>query len=456
MRHAEGATAIGHQRPERPHLAAAVAAGADSARYKFLLAAVLAVTLLLRAGWAAVAGVNVRARFLFDPTIYDVFANHLLRGNGFVMFDDKPSAFFPPGYPVILASLYKVFGTQLAVAWAANSVFATLTCLLVYAVGRRLFDPGVALGAAGLFALFPGDIFYAGLTMTEATFGCFFLGVIYLFIIWNAAAVSLWHWLIFGLALGALTLVRGVTLLYPAVPLAVWGASVGCTTSTIKKSAVIALGLAIVVAPWTVRNYVSMGYPILLAIDGPSAFFNAHNPLAFGGQTPAMHDLRHQLWPDLVGKPYSSVEVEQARREMRYGLDYMLAHPVREISQVPKRLQHLFEDDHWALNPLLNVLTPAWNRRCGLAADGYFYAVLLLALAGVRRAWNTPPAAILFFTLGYFLVLHGVLFFGESRYHAPLIPILCLFAALGARSLWSRGKQRFAEPLTRAAGAAPM
>ena len=34
-------------------------------------------------------------------------------------------------------------------------------------------------------------------------------------------------------------------------------------------------------------------------------------------------------------------------------------------------------------------------------------------------------------TVGYFAFLHGVLFVGSARYHAPLYPVLSLLAAAG-------------------------
>ena len=71
------------------------------------------------------------------------------------------------------------------------------------------------------------------------------------------------------------------------------------------------------------------------------------------------------------------------------------------------------------------------DRALALLADVPFYAVLVLALAGARRAFSRrrPAALILPMSAIYITLLHGALFAGDPRFHAPLLPVLAILAA---------------------------
>ena len=112
--------------------------------------------------------------------------------------------------------------------------------------------------------------------------------------------------------------------------------------------------------------------------------------------------------------------------ELRYGLHYMLTERCHELSLIPRRLYYLYKSDHHALLPSV-VERPA-----AILADAYYFGVLGLAVVGLRGVSSVPLARVLPFTIAFFSIVHGVLFFGEPRYHAPLVPIFAILAARGA------------------------
>ena len=316
------------------------------------LAAVLVLAFAVRLRCAFALRTDVRATFLYDMSVYDLLARHLAHGEGYVGYLGQPTAFFPPGYPAALGAAYWLFGDGLATAWTMHALLGALTCLLVYAIAARLFTPAVGLAAAAILAVFPSDVFGATITMSEVTFGVLLAAILYLFVRWNDAvpAVPASRWFLFGLVLGAAALVRGIALPLLVVPFVVWVRAHGLRTAA-ARTAVAASALLLVVLPWTSRNYLVMGYPVLLGGDAPGAFFNAHNPLAFGGQSAEMNDLREREWPWLEKLPPPEREVAAARAEVRYALGYMVAHPRQELGLVPWRVYYLYASDHYALPP---------------------------------------------------------------------------------------------------------
>jgi hypothetical protein len=81
-----------------------------------------------------------------------------------------------------------------------------------------------------------------------------------------------------------------------------------------------------------------------------------------------------------------------------------------------------------------------------LLANGYFFTVAAIALVGFvyswsrawRLAWVLPLAVI------YFHLVHAFVFLGQPRYHAPLVPLFSVLAALAL----ARFRSGF--PITRA------
>ena len=61
----------------------------------------------------------------------------LAHGAGYVMpWSGAATAYWPPGYPFFLAGLFKLFGQHVALAWGANIVLGSLTCVALYFIGR--------------------------------------------------------------------------------------------------------------------------------------------------------------------------------------------------------------------------------------------------------------------------------------------------------------------------------
>jgi len=391
------------------------------------LAALLLAAFVVRLGWAMFSQVDVRHEFLYDSSSYDLFARHIIQGKGFTGYLGEPTAYFPPGYPAILGATYLIFGDKLVVAWALNAFLGALTCLVVYALAARLYSRRIGLWAAALLTFFPGQIAAAAVTMTEVAFSFLFTVAIALFVRWTDEDVPTRRWFGLGLLLGAASLVRGVALPFVVVPFACWLGLVGWRTA-IRRTSVVVLGVALVVLPWTARNWIVMGSPILISGDGSAALFVAHNPLAQGAESFAFNGIVRKEWPWLAKLRQPEREATTLKLELMYGLRYMVTHPWHELTLIGPRLLMLYGGEDHGTPP------KGFERVVGAVADPYYFVVLALAVIGLRGTLSDRRARVLPFTFAYFTLLHGVLFFGGPRFHAPLVPILTILAARVGRS----------------------
>jgi 4-amino-4-deoxy-L-arabinose transferase-like glycosyltransferase len=76
-----------------------------------------------------------------------------------------PTAWVPPLYPLLLATVFKLFGIYTAKsAWVIltiNGVFSAATAIFVYEIAARCYNRQVAVWSAWLWALYPAAMQYA-------------------------------------------------------------------------------------------------------------------------------------------------------------------------------------------------------------------------------------------------------------------------------------------------------
>jgi len=403
-----------------------------------------------------------RWKFAGDATTYDRLARGLAEGHGFVAQSGEPTAYLLPGYPFLLGAAYGLFGDDLLVAKLLNVGLATLTCFFIYRVGSLAYGPGVGLLAAAIFALFPGDIYFASTTLSDVFFVCVLCGSLWAWLAWShgEARRGPGRWLLLGVLSGIAALIRGVALFLPVVFAVAWLLDPGRGRDVLQRTFWLVVGMALAIAPWTIRNQRALGSPILLSTGGGYVLFNSHSPVADGTQGPGFMAFREQTFPDLVRLPRPEREVALSKAQTRYALEYVWSHPLRELRLVPARLYHLYRHDHAAFAYLAGpapgrrgqlgnaMLGEPWRSRWSALANGYFFAVAAIALLGFvfswsatwRRGWIVP------LTVVYFHLVHGFIFLGQPRYHAPLVPLFSVLAALALARLLGR------LPVTRVAG----
>ena len=92
-------------------------------------------------------------------------ADSLVHGQGFCCLFRQPTgptAWLAPVYPLLLAAIFKIFGSfTLASFYTAalmNSVFSALACVPLFYAGKRIASTGVAAAAGWVWAIFPSGV----------------------------------------------------------------------------------------------------------------------------------------------------------------------------------------------------------------------------------------------------------------------------------------------------------
>jgi 4-amino-4-deoxy-L-arabinose transferase-like glycosyltransferase len=398
---------------------------------------VLALALALRLAWALITRWHPMAAD--DAYFYDVTARALANGRGYIQPTGDPTANWPPGYPVVLATAYVLFGEKVIVAQLLNVALGTATVWLVYLIGRRLFGHWEALLGAGIVACFPSLILYTGVTLSEITFTFLALLAIYLLIVeaQSGRPRDLRLLLGAGLVLGLAALTRGQALLLPLVLVPFWFRSGIPWRPIAHKLVVLALAMGCVLAPWTVRNLVQLHAPVLISTNAGVDFWIGHHESATGNFD---YSVEFGLALEVA---LSHPELDGAAREVRInndgfrkGLAFAATHPAQELILPFKKFFWLYYSDidgvRWNEGRGLQNFLPGLIREGLLAlSDVYYFAVAGLVVIGVRRWFSLrdPGRLLLISLVAYWTFIHLV-FFGSPRFHAPIMPIVALLAGL--------------------------
>jgi 4-amino-4-deoxy-L-arabinose transferase-like glycosyltransferase len=201
-----------------------------------------------------------------DQVGYRQLGQVLAATGKFTRFPDAvpfvPDVLRMPAYPLFVAAIYKIAGVhQLPVALAQTALFA-LTCLLVFAIARRIASERVALAAALVTALFPPIPYFGALVMTEVLTTFLFTASI-----WMALrALESRRTMTFaaaGVLIALTTLSRPVFVLFPvalaAVGLIVFPVAGVKQRPSLLQWAALVGAFTIAMVPWSMYNYVTMG-----------------------------------------------------------------------------------------------------------------------------------------------------------------------------------------------------
>jgi hypothetical protein len=421
-------------------------------RTRWLLLAVVAVGAVLRIAWALRAESPVELR---DPVLYLILGDNLAHGNGYSYgpgIDQGTTAYYPPGYPLLLGAVTWLVRLVLPgavdifpVAIALNVVLSVATIPLVFVLGRRLVGRRVGLAAAAVWALWPNLVFHAGIVLTETLF--LFLFVLMLIVALGdpgaARSPGRARVVTVGVLLGLCILVRPVSIVTAPVFLVLWWGN-GLRAAAWRLALVGAVAVAVLV-PWSVRSTLAMDAPVALSLNLGDNLCIGHNPSARGGYG----SLQPHCFND-TGLRRPESETRRQSENIRRALRYVRDHPGTTLARTPNKVWITVDRDDDGLDVAEDfgsrpIMSDAARSALTAAANGWYLLVVAGAAVGAVLLVRRPDPA----RRGLFLVAVGLaqlvpplLTFGDPRFKMPVYPTLAVCAAVAAVAGWDRLRGR--------------
>ena len=404
----------------------------------WLVIAVVLLAFCVRLAWALYSKADPTDGRWDDSLLYHFLAIGIRDNFNYVNpFTGVPTGVWPPGYPTFLAGVYSLFGVSVVAAKVSQAVIGALTVGGVYILGRQLFDRGAAGLAALLLAVMPGQIFFAGILWSEVLFTLLFvLSLIAIAALPNRPARERLAWAATtGLLIVAAAYVRETGLSLILVAALYWGWSLRSWQASVRFAGVLALVVVLLIVPWAVRNSAQLDGLIVLSSSTGTNFWRGHHEGATGG-----FDSIDPLIDRSKPRDQPGGEADAHQRGIREGLNFLVRNPVEEVKLMGAKVRLLYQGDTRGLTLAEaqgQLFLPDRLRTVlGLLADGVYYAVLVFAgLAVIRWAREggsrplLPALTIGIVTLGY------LVFWGDPRFHFPLMPVFCLLAGWALSTL---------------------
>jgi 4-amino-4-deoxy-L-arabinose transferase-like glycosyltransferase len=310
---------------------------------------------------------------------------------------------------------------------------------LTFLLGLALFRSRMtAVAAAFLVAIHPGFIAYSGILASEPLFTFLtLLGTLWL--VKGQAQPS--RWVLGGIAFGLACLVRPQAAVLPALILAcvwLWDSPFRREYPFWRSFALAHAAMALVLVLWIIRCSVLMGSVFFVSTNGGDNLVIGAHDRATG----------RYVNPDLL-RPTNLSEVERDKAARALGKDWILHHKRAWLGLARPKLEEAFlagrDPAYWGFQKEFGKLTAP-----GMGSDKPLYVgmrdysvgfsrwLLYLSIFGVvagliaQRGRREPPAfpATPLAVIGA-SALVVVVFFGNSRFILPVVPLMALWAAHG-------------------------
>ena len=407
------------------------------------LIGILLVAALLRLGhWWAVRDQPFVHDLVMDSWEYDQWGQTIASGD---WLGDQPF-FQAPLYPYLLGALYGAIGHSVTAAYLLQIAVAVLSLLALYAAGVELGNEGVGLVAAALAAT-TGVLIFHDVQLLKESFATSAMAVL-LWGLLRARRVDRWPpWLGCGVLLGVVAGLReNALLIAPLLAALPWVGRSNARRAAAASAALLA-GVALALLPWAARNLIVTGEPLLTTYQGGVNFYignhpgasGTYQPIVPGKQIPELERSEPvRLARQALGRPVTATEV--SRYWLGRSLTWAREEPGAFLALQVRKLR-LF----WSFYEWPDAVDFYWMRERSPAlvlAGVEVGSLALLAcvgaivVAGAWQLWSPVFAVVLGWTAA------TVIFFVFSRYRLPMVPALCLLAAVPLARLGALARER--------------
>jgi tetratricopeptide (TPR) repeat protein len=388
-----------------------------------------------------------------DAEYHDQWAQSILKGEDFT-----GGVFFrAPLYPYFLAAVYKLFGHNYFAARLIQFIIGSLSCVLVYLLGRKVFNRRVAIIAGVMASLYGVLIYYEGellLPVLEV-----FLNLLFIFTCIKARERASYKlWFLSGLLLGLSALVRPNILLVGAA-IFIWiilepasQCKIQFPRSLSKKTILnlgyLVLGVILLILPVTLRNYIKGHDFVFISSQGGMNFYIGNNPKSDGAT--AIFPGGSATWWGSYGDAVRLAEKNEGRSLKpseisdfwyKEGLHFALNQPFQFLKLMLKKFALFWNGNELSNNrdfyffarnaPILKLLI--WKFIIyfpfGLITPLGLAGIILFHLKSSLKVLKERDFVNLLEIFLFVYMLSVILFFVTARYRVPVLPVIIIFAA---------------------------
>jgi hypothetical protein len=367
-------------------------------------------------------------------------AANLVAGRGFSsplqFLPTGPTATLVPVYPLLLAGIFKLFGTYSTlsslVIRTVDCAFSAATAWPLAAIGTIVFGKKAGRAAAWLWAVLPTSIFYSIFWIWDTALAGLWMALLVLATLKLRGSGRLTAWIGYG-ALWAVGAMINPSLLGVLPFLAVWALwpQISAPARAAKLAAMSALVFAIGLAPWTVRNYAAFHKFIPLRS-------NFGLELWSGIRVDQADGLRSLVQPNdnpAEARRYAQMgEIAYMEDDRRQAWALIRDNPANAALLVLRHIEETWLDlrdppvDAWMAGSL--------SDRLAMLGNALFFGFCFAGVLGALRLQKEEAVPLLLVLLTYPLVFY--ITHASLRYRQPIDGIMLVVAVYAVGDLFMR------------------
>ncbi len=385
-------------------------------------APLIAALILLLGGAAYCAYLGNVLRFLPDESDYLTLAKNLVSQRAFTLDGTTPTAFRPPGYPLLLAA-GMLIGLDVAELRWLNFVLLAGSLLLLAAIVRRMTTSAwAACIACGLFSCYPVLIYTAGTFYPQTLAGFLLLLCVWGLPLMADETVKPVRLVVSGLALGLLVL--SVSLFAVSAAFILLWLMVTCRS--LRQVAVVGSIVCLAMSLWTVRNYSQMGAFVPTSTNGGFNLLVGYSPLALPDAS-----VNAGVNIDIVEYIQRGLTMNEVDRDRYFSQSALAIMSQDWIASIKLYLKKLV--NHFNFRNRLFTQSAGSSVNDIVMFVGYYGLVVFAVIYCIRTGKNMGRFESL--VLGLYLAdaLVSSIFFTRIRFRLPFDWLLIAFASIG---LW--------------------
>lgn len=416
--------------------------------HKKALITIFAVALILRLGFGIYYFNKHGVSDFDDDWKYISYANNIISQGIFVPDISRLppySHFIGPGYPLVVAGLFSLFGENYMAVIIMNAIASTGICILIYLLGREIFDRKIALYAAAWSVIYVLFIWRIPRVLKDTWTIFLFTLFIYIlvmetkrvgFSIKSIIPIILYSLLIHTdeRFLAFLPLILGAFILLDRED-----RKKGMIKIKVTKASLFFIGVIILMIPWTIRNYMVYEKPVILterAALFTDKIFGVDPEKRVSKSMKDLGKFKRPLIDSLLAglevKSMKGKGVESLKRALRKGITpHQFSIPEKWKTALveffrPVRLSGGFISEGYRYRK-------AWSLRHNLST-GITYGLLLpllpVGIYLILRNRNSMGIFLIAVIL-YHTLLHVMVLFSVNRYRLPIDPLIILVSFYG-------------------------
>jgi len=383
----------------------------------------------------------------FKPPVtweYSTIAENIIRQHSFSFthLGTKYFCFCPPLYSFLVAALYFISNyNHLAVIFVQIIIYSLL-CVVIFNIGKKIFNVKTGVIASMLLMLHPGIIFYVLRYEHSLILDAFMIALsTFCVLVLYDRQNSIKKATVCGVILGLSCLSRGTALVL--LPLFA-GWEILTFRLSIRKRLLISLFMVIVSAlmilPWTFRNYAVTKKIIFIGAASEESLWLGNNPNASGSS----YDLTGKIilndlsGRDFLDKIYAEDEMGQKKIFEKEAVAFIKDNPRKFILLFLKKIYYF-----WWFSPQAGVTYPILFKQ---VYEVYYIFVLI----GVFLCFRFIKGQNRIFYDKFFLLISVLisisflqsLFYVEIRHRWGVEPLLLILSAAGWGNLYVRDMRK--------------